>query len=64
MKASGERLRQRVNEPLRASTVELGEISSVLAAELEDFDLYDATHLFWEQLKQLVSPLATPRKIL
>lgn len=55
-KASGERLRQRVNELLRTSTAEPEEISSDLAAELEDledFDPYDSTHLFWEQLKQL-----------
>jgi hypothetical protein len=56
-RASGSRLRQRVNELLRASIPKLGEGSDVdLAAELdnlEDFDPYDATHLFWEQLKQL-----------
>lgn len=55
-RASGERLRQRVNELLRTSTAELEETSSDLAAEmeaLEDFDPYDSTHLFWEQLKQL-----------
>lgn len=56
-KASGERLRQRVNELLRASVAETGESTDgELAAELEDledFDPYDSTHLFWEQLKQL-----------
>ena len=56
-KASGERLRQRVNELLRTSVVETGESTGgELAAELEDledFDPYDSTHLFWEQLKQL-----------
>jgi hypothetical protein len=56
-KASGERLRQRVNELLRASVAETGESTGgELAAELEDledFDPYDSTHLFWEQLKQL-----------
>lgn len=56
-KASGERLRQRVNELLRASVAKTGEsIGGELAAELEDledFDPYDSTHLFWEQLKQL-----------
>jgi hypothetical protein len=55
-KASGERLRQRVNELLRATTAQLRETGSDLAAEpedLEDFDPYDSTHLFWEQLKQL-----------
>jgi hypothetical protein len=56
-KASGERLRQRVNELLRASAAETVESTGgELAAELdnlEDFDPYDSTHLFWEQLKQL-----------
>ena len=56
-KASGERLRQRVNELLRASVTETREgIENELAPEiedLEDFDPYDSTHLFWEQLKQL-----------
>lgn len=55
-KASGERLRRRVNELLRASLAETGESSSELDTELEDledFDPYDSTHLFWEQLKQL-----------
>jgi hypothetical protein len=56
-KASGSRLRQRVNELLRASVAETGEGSDGdVAAELEDledFDPYDSTHLFWEQLKQL-----------
>jgi hypothetical protein len=55
-KASGEKLRQRINELLRASTSEAGETGGELSAELEnieDFDPYDSTHLFWEQLKQL-----------
>jgi hypothetical protein len=56
-RASGSRLRQRVNELLRASVAETGEGSDgELATEfedLEDFDPYDSTHLFWEQLKQL-----------
>jgi hypothetical protein len=55
-KASGSRLRHRVNELLRASAVESGETGAESAAEvedLEDFDPYDSTHLFWEQLKQL-----------
>lgn len=57
MKASGETLRRRVNELLRASVAETVESTGgELAAELEDlenFDPYDSTHLFWEQLKQL-----------
>jgi hypothetical protein len=56
-RASGSRLRQRVNELLRASTAKAVEgPDSELTAEfedLEDFDPYDSTHLFWEQLKQL-----------
>ena len=55
-KASGSRLRHRVNELLRASAAESAETvaSSTGALEdLEDFDPYDSTHLFWEQLKQL-----------
>lgn len=56
-KASGSRLRQRINELLRSSAAEAGGGSdSDVAAELEDledFDPYDSTHLFWEQLKQL-----------
>jgi hypothetical protein len=55
-KASGERLRQRVNELLRASTAEAGEAGGELPQgpeDLEDFDPYDPTHLFWEQIKQL-----------
>jgi len=56
-KASGSRLRQRVNELLRSSASEAGDGSDGdVAAELEDledFDPYDSTHLFWEQLKQL-----------
>jgi hypothetical protein len=55
-KASGERLRQRVNELLRASPAEARDASGGLDTELEgleDFDPYDSTHLFWEQIKQL-----------
>jgi hypothetical protein len=55
-KASGERLRRRVNELLRTSSAEAGEAGGELDTELddlEDFDPYDSTHLFWEQLKQL-----------
>ena len=55
-KDSGERLRQRINEVLRALSAEAGEHSGELDTgpeDLEDFDPYDSTHLFWEQLKQL-----------
>lgn len=55
-KGSGERLRLRVNELLRASTTEVGESTSGTreadSEDLEDFDFYDSTHLFWEQLRQ------------
>ncbi len=40
----------------RASSAEAGEIGNELDTELtdlEDFDPYDSTHVFWEQLKQL-----------
>jgi hypothetical protein len=51
---SGERLRQRVAELLRASSAEAGNSSeSSLEMDLEDFDPYDPTHLFWDQIKQL-----------
>lgn len=51
---SGERLRQRVAELLRASQDEAGESpENVLELDLEDFDPYDPTHLFWDQIKQL-----------
>jgi hypothetical protein len=56
-KASGSRLRERVNELLRASVAGSGESTDGEAftefEDLEDFDPYDSTHLFWEQLKQL-----------
>lgn len=56
-KASGERLRQRVGEMLRSAGP--APADSNLKGEttdpenLEDFDPYDSTHLFWEQIKQL-----------
>lgn len=55
-KASGSRLRQRVNELLRASAAESAVTvadSACSLEELEDLDPYDSTHLFREQLKQL-----------
>jgi hypothetical protein len=57
-KESGERLRRRVNE-LVSATGEGGVGSDAAAGQdesvdgLEDFDPYDSTHLFWEQIKQL-----------
>lgn len=56
-KASGDRLRKRVNELLRTSKANTGDgtVDNPAAnqEDLEDFDPYDSTHLFWEQLKQL-----------
>lgn len=55
-RASGERLRRRVNELLHTSPAEAGGSGGGLEVDLEDledFDPYDSTHLFWEQLKQL-----------
>jgi hypothetical protein len=51
---SGERLRQRVAELLRVSPAEAGDATENRAdLDLEDFDPYDPTHLFWDQIKQL-----------
>ena len=51
---SGERLRHRVAELLRASSAEAGALGeNDLEQDLEDFDPYDPTHLFWDQIKQL-----------
>jgi hypothetical protein len=52
-KESGPRLRQRVNELLHASADEAGGEATEAELNLEDFDPYDPTHLFWEQIKQL-----------
>lgn len=53
-KESGPRLRERVNELLHASAYEVGAAKVVdVAQDLEDFDPYDPTHLFWDQIKQL-----------
>lgn len=51
---SGERLRQRVAELLRAPSDEAAaSAESVADFDLEDFDPYDPTHLFWDQIKHL-----------
>lgn len=50
---SGERLRQRVAELVHASSVEAGDVEKGTDLDLEDFDPYDPTHLFWDQIKQL-----------
>jgi hypothetical protein len=51
-KASSTQLRRRVNELLQASSIEISE-SADPELDLEDFDPYDPTHLFWDQIKQL-----------
>jgi hypothetical protein len=51
---SGPRLRERVGELLRTSSNEAGVSENAdLELDLEDFDPYDPTHLFWDQIKQL-----------
>lgn len=53
-KESGPRLRERVNELLHASSAEAGGAEGAgPELDLEDFDPYDPTHLFWDQIKQL-----------
>ena len=57
-RSSGERLRRRINEILAPPKPEgspSAPTSTALEvyADLEDFDPYDTTHLFWEQIKQL-----------
>ena len=57
-RASGERLRRRVNELQAPSGPKIsppelhGDVSEGYDS-LEDFDPYDSTHLFWEEIKQL-----------
>lgn len=54
MKLSGPRLRERVMDMLRVQSPPQGaEEQSDKELNLEDFDPYDQTHLFWEQIKQL-----------
>lgn len=54
-KGSGTQLRRRVNELLKPSQDADRETLSTDESfeDLEDFDPYDPTHLFWEQIKQL-----------
>jgi len=56
-RASGERLRRRVNEllnPIQPLNLQLTGGSDLEPVEdLEDFDPHDSTHLFWEEIKQL-----------
>jgi phosphoenolpyruvate carboxylase len=51
-KESGEQLRRRINELLRSAAAGDSETDQNLE-DLEDFDPYDSTHLFWDQLKYL-----------
>jgi hypothetical protein len=54
MKLSGTRLRERVTEILRSKLPSQGsDAQGHEEMDLEDFDPYDPTHLFWEQIKQL-----------
>jgi hypothetical protein len=51
---SGQRLRQRVAELLRASVHQPVEASERdTESDLDDFDPYDPTHMFWDQIKHL-----------
>jgi len=54
-KASGAQLRQRVNELLKQPDAATRDDEFPVEGfeDLEDFDPYDPTHLFWEQIKQL-----------
>ena len=57
-RSSGERLRRRINEllvkhkPEDGSPDTAGEVIEE-SSDFEDFDPYDTTHLFWEEIKQL-----------
>ena len=51
---SGERLRQRIAEILRVPSNEAGESpKNSPDLDLEDFDPYDPTHLFYDEIKRL-----------
>ena len=57
-RSSGERLRRRINElliPPKLKGVPSASPDEALeeSSDLEDFDPYDTTHLFWEEIKQL-----------
>jgi hypothetical protein len=53
-KLSAARLRERVLEILRAAAPEpAAKSENESDLDLEDFDPYDPTHLFWDQIKQL-----------
>lgn len=62
-KLSGEKLRHRVAELLGASSAEAEvAIDNSVDQDLEDFDPYDPTHLFWDQIKQLGFALRNIRR--
>lgn len=50
---SGARLRQRVNELLTTALPAETGVSAELQEDLEDFDPYDPTHLFYDEIKRL-----------
>lgn len=52
-KLSGESLRQRVAEVLQPKSDAGTPTATGVETDLDDFDPYDPTHLFWDQLKQL-----------
>jgi hypothetical protein len=62
-KESGGQLRNRISELIRIASVGEG-ISEVgqNTEDLEDFDPYDPTHLFWDQLKHLAFSLRDVRR--
>lgn len=62
-KESGGQLRNRISELIRMASIGEG-ISEVgqNVEDLEDFDPYDPTHLFWDQLKHLAFSLRDVRR--
>ncbi len=59
---SGPRLRLRVNELLRGSAdADDGGVQGEGIDDLVELDPFDATHLFWDQLKQLIIGLRSIR---
>jgi hypothetical protein len=60
---SGERLRQRVAQLLIDSSADsTNSVENNREFDLEDFDPYDPTHLFWDQIKQLGFALRNIRR--
>jgi hypothetical protein len=50
---SGARLRQRVNELLKTEVTQETGVNAESQEDLEDFDPYDPTHLFYDEIKRL-----------